>query len=130
MNEYADATVTGELDRAAVPANPAQPDEALVIRLSAQKLWTVGRANPVWHDCSSWLGTWATEDRITWRTNDDKWMAQLERSVNGRHVSLAFYNQARYMGRQDASGFHVPTRPRHAKRPRPAMRSLPLPLAG
>src|SRR4029453_10457126 len=88
-----------------------------MLRLSAQKVWSEGRANPVWYQCSSWLGTWATEDRITWRTTDGKWVAQLERSPNGRHTSLAFYNQAGYVGRQDASGFHVPTRPRHAKRP-------------
>ncbi len=113
-----------------VPGSGTRPDEALLLRLSAEKLWSEGRANPVWYECSSWLGTWTTEDRVTWRTKDGKWLAQLERSANGRHISLAFYDQAGYRGRQDASGLHVPTRPRHAKRPRPAVSSLPLPLAG
>jgi hypothetical protein len=104
---------------------PAQPDEALMLRLSAQKLWSEGRANPVWYQCSSWFGTWATEDRITWRTTDGKWLAQLERSANGRHVWLAFYSQAGYVGRQDASGFYVPSRPRHTKRPLRPCRRFP-----
>ena len=113
-----------------VPGSGTRPDEALMLRLSAQKLWSEGRANPVWYECSSWLGTWTTEDRVTWRTEDCKWLAQLERSANGRHISLAFYSQTGYAGRQDASGFHVPSRTRHAKRPRAAAWSLPLPLAG
>ena len=107
----------------------AQPDEALMLRLSAQKLWWEGRANPVWYQCSTWVGTWTTEDRIIWRTADGRWVAQLERSTNGRHTSLAFYNHGVYVGRHDTSGFHVPSRPRQAKRPRPVVRSLPLPLA-
>jgi hypothetical protein len=88
------------------------------------------RANPVWYECSSWLGTWATDDRVTWRTTDDTWLAQLERSANGRHVSLAFYKRGTYVGRHDDSGFHLPSRQRRNRRPRPAMQSLPLPLAG
>jgi hypothetical protein len=88
------------------------------------------RANPVWYECSSWLGTWATDDRVTWRTTDDTWLAQLERSANGRHVSLAFYKRGTYVGRHDDSGFHLPSRERRNRRPRPAMQSLPLPLAG
>ena len=110
--------------------NGSQSDQALVLRLSAQKLWSEGRANPVWYECSTWLGIWSTDDRVTWRTADGNWLAQLERSANGRHISLAFYNQAGDAGRQDAAGFHVPSRPRHAKRPRPSLQSLPLPLAG
>jgi hypothetical protein len=117
-------------EQAAGPQETAKPDEAVMLRLSAQKLWSEGRANPVWYQCSTWVGTWTTEDRITWRTTDGKCVAQLERSANGRHISLAFYNQAGYMGRQDANGFHVPSSPRRAKRPRPLVRSLPLPLAG
>jgi hypothetical protein len=120
----------GEASQSGGLPETAHPDDALMLRLSAQKLWSEGRANPVWYRCSTWIGSWATEDRITWHTTDGKWVAQLERSANGRHTSLAPYNQAGYVGRQDANGFHVPSRPRHAKRPRPAMRSLPLPLAG
>ena len=42
MSEYADATVTGDQDSAVVPADRGQPNEALVLRLSAQKLWAEG----------------------------------------------------------------------------------------
>lgn len=130
MSEYADAAVAGERVSAQTLASPASPDEALLLRLSAQKLWAEGRANPVWFSCSSWIGTWVTEDRVTWRTTDGAWMAQLERSANGRHVWMAFYNHATYVGRHDVSGFHQPTRQSRGRRPRPAVRSLPLPLAG
>ena len=58
------------------------------------------------------------------------WLAQLERSANGRHYWMAFYHHGTYMGRQDASGFHQPARQGRGRRPRPAARSLPLPLAG
>jgi hypothetical protein len=80
--------------------------------------------------CVTWVGTWRTDDRVTWRTVDDAWLAQLERSNSGRHVSLAIYHHGVYQGRQDASGFHVPTGQSRVRRPRPAARSLPLPLAG
>jgi len=39
MSENANATVAGEQVPAELPQSPAQPDEALVLRLSAQKLW-------------------------------------------------------------------------------------------
>jgi len=130
MKPHADATLARERVPAEVPASPAQPDEALVLRLSAQKLWAEGRNNPVWFECSSWLGVWVAEDRITWQTTDGTWLAQLERSANGRHISMAFYHHGTYMGRQDASGFHQPARQGRGRRPRPAARSLPLPLAG
>ena len=80
--------------------------------------------------CVTWVGTWRTDDRVSWRTEDAAWLAQLERSNSGRHVSLAFYHHCVYHGRQDASGFHLPTDQSRARRPRPAARSLRLPLAG
>jgi hypothetical protein len=130
MSEQTDAAVAAEDGSAAASASPVEPDEALLLRLSAQKPWAEGRANPVWYECSSWLGTWATDDRVTWRTTDGTWLAQLERSANGRHVSLAFYTRGTYVGRHDDRGFHLPSRPRRNRRARPAMQSLPLPLAG
>jgi hypothetical protein len=33
-----------------------------------------------------------TEDRVTWRTTDDSWFAQLERSANARQIWMAFYH--------------------------------------
>ena len=128
MSTFGDAIRNEEALTA--PKDIAQPDEAVIVRLSAQKLWSEGRANPLWYQCSTWVGIWTTEDRITWRTTNGDWVAQLERSTNGRHVSLAFYKEAVYVGRQDASGFHIPSSPRRARRPRPLVRSLPLPLAG
>jgi hypothetical protein len=107
-----------------------EADEALLLRLSAQKLWAEGRSNPVWFRCATWLGTWLTEDRLSWRTTDGIWLAQLERSTNGRHVWLAFYQRGTYRGYQDAAGFHHPSTHSRARRPRPVARSLPLPLAG
>ena len=106
-----------------------QPDAEFLLRLSAQKLFAEGRVNPMWIPCVTWVGTWRTDDRVTWRTADDAWLAQLERSNSGRHVSLAIYHHGVYQGRQDARGFHVPTDQSRARRPRPAARSLPLPLA-
>jgi hypothetical protein len=113
----------------APPGPSPEPDEARLLRLSAQKLWTE-RNNPIWWGCASWLGTWVTEDRVNWRTTDGAWLAQLERSTNGRHVWLAFYRRGTYVGRQDATGFRHPSTHSRARRPRPVARSLPLPLAG
>jgi hypothetical protein len=107
-----------------------QPDAQFLLRLSAQKLFAEGRVNPMSIPCVTWVGTWRTDDRVTWQTADAAWLAQLERSNSGRHVSLAIYHHGVYQGRQDASGFHLPTRESRSRRPRPAARSLPLPLAG
>jgi hypothetical protein len=107
-----------------------RPEAEFLLRLSAQKLFAEGRANPIAFQCVTWLGVWCTDDRVTWRTADDAWLAQLERSHNRRHLSLAIFQHGIYQGRQDASGFHLPTGQSRTRRPRPAMRSLRLPLAG
>jgi hypothetical protein len=117
------------LAEATSPGARAEPDAALLLRLSAQKLWAE-RNNPIWFGCATWLGTWVTDDRISWRTTDGAWLAQLDRSANGRHVSLAFYRRGTYVGRQDATGFHHAGRHSRVWRPRPVARTLPLPLAG
>ena len=130
MTDNLAPTPNGDQPSAPGPVAPVLPDEALLIRLSAQKLWAEGRANPAWYECSSWIGTWTTNDRVTWRTRDCSWLAQLDRSANGRHVSLAFYRLGVYVGRHDDGGFHLPARHRRNRRPRPEMQSLPLPLAG
>src|ERR1700693_4442564 len=107
-----------------------QPDAQFLLRLSAQKLFAEGRVNPMSIPCVTWVGTWRTDDRVTWQSADAAWLAQLERSNSGRHVSLAIYHHGVYLGRQDASGFHLPACQGRARRPRPAARSLRLPLAG
>ena len=112
-----------------LPMPARQPDQAVLLRRSAEKLWSEGRANPVWFRCATWLGTWITDDRVTWRTVDGAWLAQLERSRNGQHVSLALFHEGIYQGRQDARGFHSPSTRSRTRRPRPDARSLPLPLA-
>jgi hypothetical protein len=39
----------------------------------------------------TWIGCFKSDDRQTWRSTDGVWQAQLERSRNSGHVSLAFY---------------------------------------
>jgi hypothetical protein len=100
-----------------------------LLRLSAQKLWAEGRANPVSLPVGTWIGCFKTEDRQTWRSTDGVWQAQLERSPNGSHVSLAFWCRDAYVGRFDERGWHAPKAGARRRRPRAAVRSLPLPLA-
>jgi hypothetical protein len=114
----------------ALAASPSQahPDPALV-RRSAAKLWSEGRVNPVWLPVGTWVGCFSTEDRVTWRTEDGTWVAQLQRSPNGVHVSLVVWHHGRYLGRQDGSGWHAATGRNRPRTPRPLQRALPLPLA-
>ena len=69
-----------------------------LLRLSAQKLWAE-RANPVSMPTGTWIACFRTEDRLNWRSTDGVWQAQLERSGNGGHVSLAFFCRDLYVGR-------------------------------
>ena len=112
-----------ELDTGAPKA-----EEALLVRLSAQKLWAEGRANPVSWACRSWIGDWRTGDRITWHTTDGVWLAQLQRSANGRHVFLCLWHEHSFIGYQDDVGWHAATSRSRSRQPRPLQRSLPLPL--
>ncbi|HEY7268792.1 MAG TPA: hypothetical protein VH951_03100 [Dehalococcoidia bacterium] len=66
---------------------------------------------------------------VQWRSTDGLWQAQLERSGNGGHVSLAFFCRELYVGRFDQRGLHTPRRENRTRRPRPLVLSLPLPLA-
>jgi hypothetical protein len=61
-----------------------------LLRLSAQKLWAE-RFNPISIPVGTWIGCFQTEDHLNWRSTDGVWQAQLERSINGGHVSLAFF---------------------------------------
>jgi len=100
-----------------------------LLRLSAQKLWAE-RSNPLFMSTGTWIGCFETDDHLTWRSTDGAWQAQLERSNNGAHVSLAFFCREVYVGRFDQRGWHAPTTHRRQPRPRAPVRSLPLPLAG
>jgi hypothetical protein len=99
-----------------------------LLRLSAQKLWAE-RANPVSIPIGTWIACFKTEDRLTWRSTDGVWQAQLERSTTGSHVSLAFFCRDGYVGRFDQRGWHAPNAQRRHHRPRPLVRSVQLPLA-
>jgi hypothetical protein len=95
------------------PTPDREPEEALRIRLSTQKLWSEGRANPVWFECRSWIGDWRTDDRVSWRTTNGLWLAQLQRSPNSRHVFLRLWHNQTFVGHQDDTGWH----PRRSKSP-------------
>ena len=130
---HENTTVQSAATLAQEPADPTpdrEPEEALLIRLSAQKLWAEGRANPVWFECRSWIGDWQTDDRVTWRTTDGVWLAQLQRSLNGRRVFLRLWRGLRFVGHQDDAGWHPAAARSRSRQPRPVQRSLPLPLAG
>jgi hypothetical protein len=47
------------------------------------------------------VGEWLTDDRRTWRTMDSHWLAQVQRSVNQRHVFMAIRHDGTYAGLQD-----------------------------
>ena len=126
-------TVQSAATLAQEPADPTpdrEPEEALLIRLSAQKLWAEGRANPVWFECRSWIGDWQTDDRVTWRTTDGVWLAQLQRSPNGRRVFLRLWRGQTFVGHQDDAGWHPAAARSRSRQSRPVQRTLPLPLAG
>jgi hypothetical protein len=99
-----------------------------LLRLSAQKLWAE-RFNPISIPVGTWIGCFHTEDHLNWRSTDGVWQAQLERSTNGGHVSLAFFCRELFAGRFDQRGWHAASAHRRQHRPRPLVRSLPLPLA-
>ena len=93
---------------------------------AAERIWTEGRANPVYWAVRSSLGSFTTENRSTWRTDDGAWTAELRRSRRGQHVYLALFRRGVYVGRYDAaSGWHDAAARRRVRQ----LRSLPLPLA-
>ena len=112
------------------PTLDSESEAALLIRLSAQKLWAEGRANPVWFECRSWIGDWQTDDRVTWRTTDGIWLGQLQRSSNGRRVFLRLWRGQTFVGHQDDGGWHPAAARSRSRHPRAVQRALPLPLAG
>ena len=99
-----------------------------LLRLSAQKLWAE-RSNPLSMPVATWIGCLRTDDRLTWRSTDGIWQAQLERSPSGGHVSICWYCRDVYVGRYDERGWHAPRAGVRRRRPRPSVTSLPLPLA-
>ena len=95
---------------------------------SASKLWAE-RANPIWWRSHTWLGDWVTDDRITWRTDDGRWLAQLQHSANRRRTFLAVWRDSdTYVGCQDDAGWHPATARSRKRQPRQDVRTLPMPL--
>jgi hypothetical protein len=76
---------------------------------AAGRIWAEGRANPIDWEVRTALGTFVTEDRMTWRTPSDGWSAELRRSKNGNHWFLALFEGGVYRGRYDAGGWHAAT---------------------
>ena len=114
---------------AALRPEPAPLD---LLPRSAAKLWAE-RVNPVWWCPQTWLGEWTTDDRRTWQTTDGQWLAQLQRSANGRHTFLRLWQGETYVGYQDDAGWHPVTVPDASERAAPQVcgrRAPPLALAG
>ena len=109
----------------AQPSPQSQTDEARLVRLSAQKLWAEGRANPVTWVCRTWIGDWLTDDRVTWRTADGVWLAQLQRSQNGQRVFLRVWRNREFVGYQDVASWHPATTRSRTRQPRPVHRAIP-----
>ena len=91
--------------------------------------WSPSTATNTGTNIGTWIACFQTDDHVNWRSTDGVWQAQLERSSNGGHVSLSFFCRDGYVGRFDHRGWHAPSAQRRHHRPRPLVRSLPLPLA-
>ena len=100
-------------------------DQAELARV-AERIWTTGRGNIPWWSVGTTVGAFETEDRLTWRTTDGAWTAQLRRSKHGQHIYLVLFDEGAYLGRYDArTGWHGATTRSRVRQ----LRSLPLPLA-
>jgi hypothetical protein len=76
---------------------------------TAGRVWSEGRGNPAGWTIRTSVGTFDSDDWLTWRTADRAWTAELRRSRGGRHVYLALFHDATYVGRYDAAGWHAAT---------------------
>jgi hypothetical protein len=91
---------------------------------AAGRIWTEGRANTIDWEIRTTLGTFTTDDRTVWRTDNGGWTAELRRSKSGRHWFLAVFDGGVYRGRYDASGWHTATDRKRIRH----LRSYQLPL--
>ena len=91
--------------------------------------WSPSPAGDTGTNVGTWIVCFRTDDHLTWRSTDGVWQAQLERSSSSGHVSIAFFCRDMYAGRFDQRGWHTPRPGNRSRRPRPLVRSLPLPLA-
>ena len=91
---------------------------------AARRIWDEGRGNPVGWIVRTGLGPFESEDRMTWRTADGRYGAELRRSRNGRHVYLALFEGGRSLG-YDANDWRAAStrsRIRHLRSPQLALR--------
>ena len=91
---------------------------------AAERIWTEGRANPIDWAVGTTLGAFRTADRLSWRTDDGAWTAELRRSRNGRRLYLVLFHQGVYLGSYEPSRGWVNASGRSLVR---QLRSLPLP---
>lgn len=62
-------------------------------------MWDEGRGNPAGWTVRTSLGPSDSKDRMTCRTSDGTYSAELRRSRNGRHVYLALFDGGTFLGR-------------------------------
>jgi hypothetical protein len=101
-----------------------QVDPALVGR-AADRIWSEGRANPIYWEVKTPLGSFTTNDRGTWRSEGAEWTAELRRSRHGRRTFLALFEGGVYRGRYDDAGWHDASNRSRVRQ----LRSYQLPLA-
>jgi hypothetical protein len=95
---------------------------------AAERIWSEGRNNPLSWPVGTNVGVFRTDDRVTWRTADGVWTAELRRSRRGRHLYLSVFHAGVVVGHYDAlSGWRDATERSRVHQLR--ARSLPLPLA-
>ena len=100
--------------------------QAALLGRAAQRIWAE-RLNPRDWTVRTPLGDFDSSDRLTWRSADGAWTAELRRSRHGRHVYLALSHEGVSMGRYDIAGWHAASSRGRVRRHRPAQ--LPLRLA-
>jgi hypothetical protein len=93
---------------------------------AAQRIWAE-RGNFIGWTVRTPLGEFSSDDRITWRTADGDWTAELRRSRNGRHIYLALFHENTFLGRYDVAGWRAASARSRVGHPRP--NQLPLRLA-
>ena len=91
---------------------------------AAERIW-FERGNPLGWRVRTAVGSFESDDRITWRSAEDTFTAELRRSRNGRHVCLALFDGGTYLGRYDADGWReasTRSRIRHLRSPQLPLR--------
>jgi hypothetical protein len=81
--------------------------DPVMLSQTAMRIWDQGRGNPLGWVVRTRLGDFESDDRVTWRTADGVYSAELRRSVNGQHVYLALFERGTYLGRYDVHGWRA-----------------------